>query len=115
MSTLSTETAIAQRSTAAGAMMIASGLFTVIASGALFLSFVWVCVGIVWLVPLVVGIGEMMVGAAIMGGEPTPRVRLVSVLGILAALACGNLLGVGLEIGSLVFAANARRAGYLEG
>lgn len=96
-----------ERSTTAGALMIVSGLLTVLASSALFLSFVWVCVGIVWLLPLAVGIGEIAVGAAIMGGQPNNRVRAVSVLGILSALACGNLIGVALEVGSLVMVSTA--------
>jgi hypothetical protein len=95
------------RSTLAGTLMIVSGVLTVVASAGIFATFVWVCVGALWLVPMAVGIGEVFVGAAIMGGRPTPRVRTMSAMGILSALMCGNVIGAGLEIGSLILVAKA--------
>jgi hypothetical protein len=105
----------ARSGTGAGVLMILSGLLTTVASAGFFLTFVWVCVGIVWLVPLAVGLMEIGIGAAILGGRPTPRVRLVSAAGIVSALACGNVIGVALEIGSLVLQARARDPELLTG
>ncbi|MEQ1508754.1 MAG: hypothetical protein ABMB14_41385 [Myxococcota bacterium] len=101
--------------TAAGALMIGSGVFTVLASFGLFFTFVWVCVGVFWLIPMAVGVGEIAVGAAIMGGRPNHRVRGMSVAGLLSALLCGNLLGVGMELGALVLMARASEPSLLEG
>jgi hypothetical protein len=96
-----------ENSTVAGSLMIASGALTVLASAGLFLAFIWVCVGAFWLLPMGVGLAEMVVGLAIMGGRPTHRVQMLSALGILSALACGNLIGVGLEVVSLVLVSKA--------
>jgi hypothetical protein len=102
-----------QRSTVAGTLMIASGALTTLASAGLFFGLVWVCVGVFWLVPLAVGVSEIVVGAAIMGGIPTRRVRTVSVLGMLSALMCGNLIGLALEAGALALV--ARSSARLDG
>ena len=64
----------------------------------------WVCVGFAWLPALSIGVAEIAVGAAIIGRPPSTSVRTVSVLGILAALMCGNLIGVGLEVAAMIVA-----------
>lgn len=102
------------RSTLAGTLMIVSGLFTVLASGGAFFGLFWLCgLGFFWLVPMLIGIGEIAVGAAIMGGVPNERVRAMSAFGILAALLCGNLIGVGLEIAALVLVSKSEPRGLL--
>jgi hypothetical protein len=94
------------RGTVAGALMIVSGALTTLAAAGLFFGLVWVCgVGVLWLPALAIGLAEIAVGAAIIGRPPAASVRTVSVLGIVASLMCGNLLGVGLEILALVVAA----------
>lgn len=93
------------RGTLAGALMIASGALTTLAAATWFFGLVWVCVGVLWLPALAIGIAEIAVGAAIIGRPPAPSVRTVSVLGILASLMCGNVIGVGLEVLALIVAA----------
>lgn len=102
MTTTTANATTASNSTLAGALMIGSGVLTIMAAFGWFIGLIWVCVGVLWLIPLAVGVAEVFVGAAIMGGTPSERVRTVSVLGILAALFCGNLLGVVLEVTALV-------------
>lgn len=97
------------RGTLVGALMIVSGASTVIMAGLLFLTFVWVCVGVLWLVPLAVGVAEIAVGYRILGRRPPRVARIVSVLGILAALSCMNVLGVILEGAALVVTDRPRR------
>jgi hypothetical protein len=101
------------RSTLAGTLMIVSGIFTVLASAGAFFGLIWFCVGAFWLFPLIIGIGEIAVGTAIMGGVPNQRVRAMSAFGILAALLCGNLIGVGLEIAALVLVSKSEPKGLL--
>lgn len=96
------------RGTTSGALMIVSGALTVLASGGLFLSLVWLCVGVFWLIPMAVGVAEIAVGAAVIGRTPNEKARTVSVLGMLAALTCGNVIGVALEIGALVAGSRPR-------
>jgi hypothetical protein len=48
-----------------------------------------------------------------MGGVPNQRVRAMSAFGILAALLCGNLIGVGLEIAALVLVSKSEPRGLL--
>ncbi len=88
--------------TPAGALMITSGVLNVVASGGFILAWGWLCFGLAWIFPLMIGLAEIAIGAAIMGGRPTSRVRGISALGIVASLMCFNVFSVGLEIGSLV-------------
>jgi hypothetical protein len=86
------------QSTAAGVSMIVSGVLTATASFGIVATWGWICVGLPWLVPMAVGVGEVVVGASIIGGTPRPSVKTVSTAGILAALVSFNLVGVLLEI-----------------
>jgi hypothetical protein len=91
-----------QSYTTAGVLMIISGLFTAMASLALVGGLIWVCVGVFWILPLIVGIVEIGVGALMLGGSVQPRARAVSILGIVAALLSGNLIGLVCEIVAMV-------------
>ncbi len=84
--------------TTAGTLMVVSGAFNLLWSGG-----VWsLCLGPLAVVPVIAGIAEMVVGSAILGRNPHERVRLVSILGMVAGLLAINPVSVGLEIASLV-------------
>jgi uncharacterized membrane protein YczE len=93
--------------TAAGVLMIVSGLLTTAASFGIVATWGWFCVGLPWLVPMGVGLVEVVVGASVLGGDPKPSVRSMSVAGLLAAVMCGNLIGLVLEIAAQLLLARA--------
>ena len=45
---------------------------------------------------------EIIMGAGAMSGQPKPQIKTVSILGLVAAVLCGNVVGIVLEILALV-------------
>jgi len=86
----------------AGIFMLISGILTTLASLGFILSLIWLCVGVFWILTLVVGILEIAIGAAVMGGTAKPNAKTISILGLVAALLCGNIVGLVLEILAMV-------------
>lgn len=84
--------------TAAGLLMIVSGALTAGAAFTIVATLGWYCVGFLWLVPMFVGMAEVVIGANLIGSHPRSTVRSLSAAGLLAALLSGNLIGVLLEI-----------------
>ena len=85
--------------TGVGIMMLLSGGLNLLAGTLLFFTFVWFCVGIVFLIPMTVGLFEVLVGAALLSGVPVPNARLVCYLGAMAALLnFGNPFSLSLEL-----------------
>ncbi len=97
----------------AGIFMLISGIMTTLASIGFFLSLLLFCVGVFWILPLVVGILEIVIGAAVMGGTPKANAKTISILGIVAALLCGNLIGLVLEILAMVHLGKPEVENYL--
>ena len=95
-----------------GGAMVLSGLFNGILSFIWFLSLVWVCVGVLWLVPLVlaaanVGVGIMM----LVTGKQYRLTAFAPFFGLIASICNFNMFGgmldlvaVGLGIGGFVTA-----------
>lgn len=98
-------------SSAAGVLMIVSGATTALASIGFIVAWSWFLVGLLWVVPLVVGLGEVLVGVSILGARPKARVRNVSAAGLVSALVSANLLGVVLEVIAQVLLSRAVDAG----
>jgi uncharacterized membrane protein YczE len=82
----------------AGIFMLIAGILTTLASLGFILGLIWLCVGVFWVLTLAVGVMEIVIGAAVMGGTPKPNAKTISILGIVAALLCGNIVGLVLEI-----------------
>lgn len=102
--------------TGIGIMMLLSGTLNLLAGTLLFLSFVWFCVGIVFLIPMTTGLFEVLVGAALLSGVPVPNARLVCYLGALAALInFGNPFSLSLEIVASVLIGRPKVALWIAG
>ena len=82
----------------AGILMMVSGGITMISAVAWIVSLLIVCVGVAWVVPLVVGGLEVYVGLQMWQGKPQKRAALLSICGLISALCCLNLLSVLLEV-----------------
>jgi len=97
----------------AGIFMLVSGIMTCLASLGFILGFIWFCIGIFWFLTLGVGIFEIITAVAVMGGTPKANAKTVSILGAVAAFLCGNIVGVVLEILSIINFGKPEIAGYI--
>lgn len=97
----------------AGIMMLVSGILTTLASLSFIVSLIWFCIGIIWFIPLVIGVMEIAFGAMILGGGKQPMAKVISIFGIVGALLCFNVIGLVLEIVSLVLTSNEEVTAYL--
>jgi hypothetical protein len=98
-------------------MMLVSGIFNVLVSAGiligLLLSVVGLCVAPIWLLTLVGGVVEIAMGVGVMQGSPRPSALPVSVVGLVSAVLCGNMLGMILEILAMVYLGKPEVAGWL--
>ncbi len=78
-----------------GRQLAISGAFNVLYSGMLFLTFVWVCVGVVFLIPTAIGAYQIWMGAQAMKGRPQRGVQWISIVGaVVGTLYCQPLSAV---------------------
>ncbi len=81
----------------AGVCMILSGIITTCLALVFMVSFLLVCVGVLWLAPAAVGVLEVLYGVALFRGKPRARTKRVAILGLVGALCTANLFGLILE------------------
>mgnify|MGYP006865170430 CR=1 FL=1 len=86
----------------AGIFMLISGIMTVMVSRGLVFGLIWICVGVFWILTLAAGIFEIILGVGVMNGQPKANAKTVSIIGIVAALLCGNVVGMVMEIMAVV-------------
>lgn len=85
-----------------GIFMLISGIMTVMVSLGLVFGLIWICVGVFWILTLAAGIFEIIIGVGVMNGQPKANAKTVSIIGIVAALLCGNIVGMVMEIMAVV-------------
>ena len=85
-----------------GIFMLVSGIMTILISLGLVMGLIWICVGVFWLLTLAAGIFEIIVGVGVMNGQYKPNAKTISILGLIAALLCGNIVGLVMEILAVV-------------
>jgi len=85
-----------------GIFMLISGIMTVMVSLGLVFGLIWICVGVFWVLTLAAGIFEIVIGVGVMNGQPKANAKTVSIIGIVAALLCGNIVGMVMEIMAVV-------------
>lgn len=86
----------------AGLLNIAGGVLTILASLMWILSLIWVCVGVVWFVPLAAAGFQLYIGVQQQSGKPTPQGKIAAIVGIVSALCCFNFFGVAISVGAFV-------------
>ena len=82
----------------AGTFMLVSGILNILISIGLIAGLVWILVGCFWVVTLVGGILEIVVGIAVMNGKPKPGAKTTAILGIINSVLCGNIIGIIMEV-----------------
>jgi hypothetical protein len=93
-----------------GLVMVCSALWNGIIALLLFLTMIWVCVGIWWVVPLVLSVVQLCLGVAMIAlGDKVRPLAFSPIFGIVVTLANFNffnlfldLIAVGLGVGGFV-------------
>ncbi len=57
----------------AGILTLIAGILNVLVSLIWMVMFIWFCVGVLWAIPLVIGVLEIMTGIGAMQGTPKPN------------------------------------------
>ena len=86
----------------AGALMLASGVTNLMLGAIWFLTLVWVCIGVYWLVPMSFAVGEIIVGTLAMAGVRMRFARIAAVVGAFNGLFVFNVYGVTMQGVALV-------------
>jgi uncharacterized membrane protein YczE len=86
----------------AGIFMLVSGIMTCLLSMVWIFSLIWILVGCFWVLTLVVGIFEIVIGVAMLQGSYKPNAKTVQILGIVASFLCGDMIGVVMEVLALM-------------
>ena len=95
--------------------MLISGLFNIVWAMGWFFGLVWVCVGVLWLVPMVIGFFEVITAARMLGGAPQPSAKTVSVLGLVSGALNCSPVSLGCELVSVIMLANPAVTSFIEG
>jgi len=90
----------------AGIFMLVSGILTCLLSLVIIMAWIFSLVlfflACFWLLTLVVGIFEIIIGVALMQGSYKPNAKTIMILGIVASFFCGDMIGVVMEIMALL-------------
>lgn len=97
----------------AGIFTLASGIVNILASLSWIGVLIWICIGVLWVVPLAAGIFEIIVGISAMNGQPAPHLKTASILGLVAGVFTGNPISIVLEILSLVWMNKPEVSGWM--
>ena len=92
--------------TTAGTLMLIAGALNAFAAlgwaAGMVFSFLFICLAPFYLLPFAVAICEIVCGVAASGGRPSSRIKLVSILGLVASLLMLNPVTIVLEIVALI-------------
>ena len=78
----------------AGTILLVGGILNILTAGVWILSFIWVCIGIMWIVPLAIGAWQAFVGYKAMNGEVQPSAKMAGIAGIVAGVFNLNPLAI---------------------
>ncbi len=80
-----------------GVLMLMSGLFNGFLAFIWFIGFIWLCIGIMWLIPMAVACGEVFLGILVLAGVRVPGVQVMSILGAVNSMLLFNMWGAVME------------------
>ncbi|MCB9676592.1 MAG: hypothetical protein H6737_15860 [Alphaproteobacteria bacterium] len=98
-----------------GVLMLISGFFNGFLSLMWFVMLIWLCVGVMWLIPLTVACVEIVIGILVLAGVRVPGVQVVSILGAINSMFLFNMWGAIMEGIAAVLQFQPQVTGYLEG
>ena len=82
--------------------MLIAGISTCFSCVVWVFSLIWVCVGVFWFLPLVAAIFEIIIGVAVMNGQFKQNAKTISILGLVSAVCCANIIGIVMEVLAMV-------------
>lgn len=98
-----------------GLLMLISGVFNGFLAMMWFFVFIWVCIGVMWIIPMCVALGEVIVGILVLAGVRMPGLQVMSILGLVNSLLLFNMWGSVMEGVAVVLQFQPKVKGYLEG
>ncbi len=98
---------------AAGALMVASGVMNLMVGAIWFLSLVWMCVGVYWLVPMAFAIGEIVVGLLALWGIRMRFARAAAVMGAINGVLLFDVYAIAMQGVAFVLQLQPDVAGWL--
>lgn len=87
----------------AGAFLLIAGITTTIASLIVVGILIWFCIGLCWVPTLASGIWSIVAGIQASNGRRVPSIRVTNAIALVAALFCGDLVGLVMNILALVW------------
>jgi hypothetical protein len=97
----------------AGLMNLIAGILNIITAGVWTLSLIWLCVGIVWLIPLGVGAYQAYLGFQMQSGTPNAGAKNIGLIGLIAGVCNFNIFAIVLSVLAMQKAKEPEVAGYL--
>ncbi|MDP2305401.1 MAG: hypothetical protein Q8P18_05195 [Pseudomonadota bacterium] len=101
--------------TDAGALTILSGVMNVLVGGLLCLSLLMLCVGVFWVIPMGVGVFQIVVGISMQKGQRSSAAGYIGIVGLIAGVFNFNPLAIGAAVLAMLKVKEPEVAGYLSG
>jgi hypothetical protein len=98
----------------AGMVNLICGAFSVFVNLMMVLSLIWVCIGVLWLIPAAAGGYQAWIGWQMYNGEPSPAAKNASIAGIVAGLFSMNILCAAGSAFAFMQVGNDEVKGWLE-
>lgn len=99
----------------AGIANIVSGAMNAMGAFVWIVSTIWFCVGIIWFIPLGIGVWQILVGLKMYNGEPQANAKTMTIAGLVAWLFNPfNLIGLGASVFAFMMLGKPEVVGYLE-
>lgn len=99
--------------TTAGVAMLVSGVFNLWFGAMVFVMLVWVCIGFLWIFPILIGVLEIVTGARMLAGQRVHSALPVGALGVVASLLNFNVFSLAAEVVALALVTSAPVARWL--
>ena len=99
----------------AGLMMLIASIFNLLSSLVWIGVWIWICVGVVWVIPLIFSVVELVKSIKIMNGERVMNPKLGAILGIIASVMNVNVISLVLDIIAIVNLGNMEVTHWLAG
>jgi hypothetical protein len=94
--------------------LLIAGVFNIWIGAILFLSLIFMCCGVLWVVPIAVGILEVITAGRMLAGRRVHSVVPVAGLGLAASMMNFNVVGIAGEVIALALCASPPVGRWLE-
>ena len=99
----------------AGLMHLVAGILNFITAGVWVLAWIWLCVGVLWLVPMALAAWQAYVGYEMQAGRRVGQAGNMAIVGIVISFFNFNIFAIVLSALALLRSREPDVAGYLSG